>query len=95
MIEYLYNAIRATAAEDITIAAKITDEYGQTIENDCHLNLYDDEGIITTVNGTLEAGMWEFTIPAEATTNLRGRYWYCLCDDKHTKLNFKQPIYLV
>lgn len=95
MIEYLYNAIRATAAEDIAIVAKITNEAGEVITSGCHLNLYDNEKLLTTVEGTLVGDIWEFTIPAAATDNITGRYWYCLCDETHKKLNFKQPIYLV
>ena len=95
MIEYLYNAIRATAAEDITIAAKITDESGAVINKGCHLNIYDNEKQIATINGIITNDVWEFTIPAETTANMLGRYWYCICDNEHTKLNFKQPLYLV
>lgn len=95
MIEYLYNAIRATAGEDITISAKITDEIGEPISIGCHLNLYDDNGQIAKIDGECIDGLYEFTIPAETTTNLHGRYWYCMCDEKHIKLQFKQPIYLV
>lgn len=96
MIEYYYNTIKATAGENITIAAEITDNNGIPIMRDCHLNLYDNNNTIATANGNFtEAGVWEFTIPAEATTGLTGRYWYCICDSTHTKLNFKQPIYLV
>lgn len=95
MIEYLYNAIRATAGENITITANITDEAGEPITKGYHISLYDDEKMLETVDGNYFEGLWEFTIPAEATTNLIGRYWYCICDNEHTKLNFKQPLYLV
>ncbi len=95
MIEYLHNAIRATAGEDIKLAAKIVDESGNAITTNCHINLYDDSQQLGHYAGTYSGGAWSFTIPAEATANLAGRYWYCICDNTHTKLNFKQPIYLV
>lgn len=95
MIEYLYNAVRATAGEDITITAKITNEAGDLVNDNCHLNFYSDKELIVTVEGSIMEELYQFTIPAEITTNLTGRYWYCICNDKHTKLNFKQPIYLV
>lgn len=95
MIEYLYNAIRATAGEDITISAIVKDEAGNDITSGCHLNLYNDEERMSSFDGVYIAGCWEFTIPAAETANLSGRYWYCLCSQEHSKLNFKQPIYLV
>lgn len=95
MIEYLYDAIRATAGEDITISAKITDAFGVPVTEGCHINLYDDEKQLTSISGTFNNDLWEFTIPAAETANLTGRYWYCVCSTTHNKLNFKQPIYLV
>lgn len=35
MIEYLYNAIRATTGDDITITADITDDNGKYIDSGC------------------------------------------------------------
>ena len=95
MIEYLHNAVRATAGEDIKLAAKIVGADEAPITTACHLNFYNDTSTLGTYDGTLVDGVWEFTIPAEATANLFGRYWYCICDKTHTKYNFKQPIYLV
>ena len=97
MIEYLYNTIRATANEEITIAAKITDATGSDINSGCHLSIFDgaNEKLIT-VDGTVAAGIWEFTIPAEATAELKGKYWYCICcNNTHRSYNFKQPIYFI
>lgn len=94
MIEYLYNAIRATAGEPITITAQI-DMGGMPVEN-CHINLYDNEKQLSSTAGTNIDNIWTFTIPADVTTNLAGRYWYCICSgSEHNKLCFKQPIYLV
>ena len=99
LIEYLYNAIRATAGEDITLTARLTDENGENLGEGVpnHISLYNDIERLGSYNGRyIVDGLWEYTIPAEATAELKGRYWYCLCtDDKHTKLNFKQPLYLV
>lgn len=96
MIEYLYNAIRATAGEDISIAAKIVSDSGIPVENSCHLVLYDNQdNILTKIDGALIDETWQFTIPAAITADIRGRYWYCICNETHNKLSFKQPIYLV
>lgn len=93
MIEYLFNAVIATAAQDITISAKITDTTNDI--NNYHLNFFGKDGeLIGTYEGKNVEGIWEFTIPATATLGLKGRYWYCLCDKSHYKLNFKQPLYL-
>lgn len=94
MIEYLYDSIRATAGEDITITAKVTDEEGKDIATNCFLRLYDNDILLTKISGECISGLWQFTIPAEATANLNGRYWYCLCNGSNT-FNFKQPMYLI
>ena len=95
MIEYLYNAIRATAGEPITLAARITDDNGEAVTEQCNLNLYSDSEQLGHFAGVLVDGVWQFTIPAETTKGLVGRYWYCLCDSTHQKMQFKQPLYLV
>lgn len=95
MIEYLYDAIRATAGEDIPIAAIIKDETGEAITENCHLMLYDDLMLLGTVDGLyVEDGEWGFVIPADLTDGRIGRYWYCICAD-NASLCFKQPIYLI
>lgn len=95
MIEYLHNAVRATAGEDICICAKITDDSGIAIENGhCHVMLYDDLSLLATVDGACIDGAWEYVIPADVTKGLCGRYWYCICVE-NSSLCFKQPIYLI
>ena len=97
MIEYLYNCIRATSGQDIAIAAEITDTNGDVVTSMCHVMLYSpEEELIATHDGVYdeENSQWIFTIPAEATKGLQGRYWYCLCHHE-SNLCFKQPLYLV
>lgn len=94
MIEYLYNAVRATAGEDITIAADITDDSGEDIKEACHIMLYDDLQLLGMYNGIYNGEVWEFTIPANITSGRIGRYWYCICVNNNS-LCFKQPIYLI
>ena len=94
MVEYLYDAIRASAGDNVSLGAVIPDATG---DEDCVLRLYDDErneffvadGFFDTENE-----YWGFTIPSEITSTLHGRYWYCICD-RGVKLQFKQPIYFV
>ena len=96
MIEYLYNAIRAAAGNDIAITALITDDSGVDITEGCSLMLHDKdrETMIAQFYGDYVNGEWLFIIPAEITRGLNGRYWYCI---KHNNSNlcFIEPIYLV
>lgn len=94
MIEYLYDAIRASAGNDLAIAAYITDKEGNPVTENCNLFIHSDEEHLITANGVYEEGQWTFNIPATATRGLMGRYWYSICQDDND-LCFKQPIYFV
>ncbi len=95
MIEYVYNAIRATAGEDVCICANITDDTGEVIlDADCHLMIYDDLSLLVTVPGKYIDDAWEFHIDGRLTSGLCGRFWYCICADNNS-LCFKQPIYII
>ena len=97
MIEYLYDAIRAHAGNDLVISAEITDVLNEPIVEKCVLWLHDKdkETMIAEIKGQYsEEEGWTFTIPAELTEGLEGRYWYCIRHEG-TSLCFKQPIYLV
>ena len=93
MIEYLYNAIRASAGTEVTISAKITDDNDIPITDECVLLVHENDKHIE-VEGVYIENTWFFTIPAEVTAEMNGRYWYCF---KHgdVQLSFKQPIYFV
>ena len=43
----------------------------------------------------VDGEMWEFIIPAATTLGRYGRYFYCICDENHSSLCFKEPIYLI
>ena len=93
MIEYIYDAIRASAGNDITIAAQITEDTGDCVTEGCVLVLHiGDE--MREYEGLVNDDMWEFTIPAKDTKGLNGRHWYCL-KRNGLMLCFKQPIYFV
>lgn len=94
MVEYLYDCIRATAGQNICICAVITDDAGDAITDVCALMLHDDNDMLIKVDGTYNGELWTFDIPAEATKNLAGRYWYCICRG-NSNLCFKTPIYLI
>lgn len=93
MIEYLHNAIRATAGEDAKIMARIVGFDGVSIESDCHFMIFDDEdNLVAMADGVCgEDNLWTFEVP---TAELKGSYWYCVCHVDE-RLCFKQPIYFV
>lgn len=93
LIEYLANAIRATAGEDIVIVANIAED-GVDVTSGCGIMLHIDEETVLMFDGEYKDELWFFTIPADATKGLKGRYSYCLCRDGNT-LCFREPIYLV
>lgn len=96
MVEYLYNAIKAVAAQDIKINAIVTDEKEELITTNCSLVLHNDDSELYTAEGQYieDSGSWDFIIPGEATVGMKGRYWYCIRHE-NSNLCFKQPIYLV
>ena len=97
MIEYLFNTIRATANEDIVITAKISTPTGEPVTSGTHIGIYNDaDERLIKVDGFNVDDVWEYTIPAEDTKNLKGKYWYCICcNDTHKSYCFKQPIYFI
>lgn len=96
MLEYLYNMIRATAGENADVCAVIEDDSGTPVTEGCGLCVFEntDDTIICDIDGVYADGMWTFTIPAEITEGLKGKYWYCFSQNERT-LCFKQPIYFV
>lgn len=93
-LEYIYDAIRATAGEDIGISATIVDDVGAPVESGCGMILYHKDGSqIGAVDGYyIGEGLWQFTIPASMTAGLSGRYFYCINENDAT-MCFKTPIY--
>ena len=92
MIEYIYDAIRISAGQDVTLIAEITDESGEDITEDCELHIFKGEEMIIEVAGTYKDDEWHFIIPAEKTKGLRGRHFYCI-GHRGSSLCFKQPVY--
>lgn len=95
MIEYLHDAIRAVAGQEIAVSAVITDDLDIPVTENCSLYLYDDNKELFVATGIyFEAdGSWTFNIPANATAGLKGRYWYTI-QHNGNNLCFKKPIYL-
>lgn len=93
MVEYLLNAIRANAGEDISVIASISED-GIPVNEGCDFMLHIDDNSMVVVDGEYQDGYWHFTIPAAATKDLKGRYSYCLRRDGKT-LCFKEPFYLM
>ena len=94
MIEYLYDAIRATSGQEIPVVARITSEDGILVTSGCSLILRDNEAKITEIDGTFDGEQWTFIIPADATADKYGRHWYCIRHN-NVDLCFYQPIYLI
>lgn len=91
MIEYLNDAIRATAGSDIIITSRITedDEMVEGVQLVLHL---DDVEVVA--DAYIDGEVMLFEIPAEITAGRQGRYWYCFRRGEEM-LCFKQPFYLV
>jgi oligoribonuclease (3'-5' exoribonuclease) len=95
MIEYLYDAIRAVAGQEINVAAVITDDAGAVITEGCKFALHIGDEMFAFDGIYIPATQnWQFTIPAEITKGLSGRYYYCIQKDG-SNLCFKTPFYLV
>ena len=97
MIEYLFDAIRASSGQDIRIVAEITDDNGIVLTEGCSINLFSPEKeYIASFEGEYQAETndWLFTIPAEGTQGFKGRYYYCISYHGQS-LCFRQPLYLV
>ncbi len=96
MIEYLYDAVRTSDGEDVTITATIRENDGTTITDGCALRIFDEDGaLIDEVNGTYytDVGRWafKFTFPTHKT---RARYFYTIAHNGED-INFKARIYVV
>lgn len=97
MIEYLHDAIRAVAGQDMPIYALFGNDDGSFVSEDCWFMLHDKDGsMLAAVEGSFnaETGQWTFDVPASVTAGLSGRYWYCF-QHEGSNLCFKQPFYLV
>ena len=98
MIEYLYDAIRAVAGQEIKVEAYITDENENFITEGCYFVLHDKAGtnVLLTKLGQFntETMNWDFVLAPEETKGLSGRYLYCIMHND-SNLCFKQPIYLM
>ena len=96
MIEYLYDAVRTSDGEDMTITATIRDNDGTTITDGCALRIFDEDGaLIEEVGGTYytDVGRWEFKF-AFPTHKARARYFYTIAHNGED-INFKARIYVV
>lgn len=93
MIEYLLDAIRATAGTDNEVTARILLDDGTPITEGCEFIIHDGDRHLS-FDGVYEDEIWKFAIPAEATKDFKGRYMYCI---KHydEQLCFQQPLYFV
>ena len=92
MVEYLYDAIKASRGADAVIMAKVSDG-GVPITEGVRLGIY-DEALIVEVAGVYMDNAWVFEVPAEVTKKLSGRYFYDIFTDE-TTYSFKQPIYFI
>lgn len=91
-VEYIRDIIKITAGEDAEIGAVITDEEGEPITEDVSLMLHLEEECL--IDGVYIDECWTFTVPAELTEGLKGKYWYCICQGEST-LCFRTPLYLM
>lgn len=93
MIEYLLDAIRATAGTDNVVTARVTQDDDTPITDGCEFVIHDGNRHLS-FDGVCQDGIWSFEIPAEATKDFKGRYMYCI-KRYDEQLCFQQPIYFV
>ena len=94
MTEFLYNAIKAVAGEDINIGAQITDVDGNNTTSECSIVFIDkDFSTIGEYDCVYSDSAWTFTIQAEVTKGFEGRYWYRI-KFKDESLSCAAPIYM-
>lgn len=97
MVEYLHDAIRASAGTNIIIQARVLDEFNNEVKENVYFIICDKED---QTKHLIEVEAFDggealiFEIPAEITKDFKGRYWYCI---KHNneQMCFLQPIYFV
>ena len=96
MVEYLYDAIKATAGRDINIIARVLDEFGNEVSENVLLTIYDKDSKekLMEIAATDGGDSWVFAIAADVTKNFKGRYWYSIRHNNED-LCFLQPIYFV
>lgn len=96
MTEYISNAVRASAGNPIVITAKITENDGTVITDDCALRVFDNEGAqVLEEEGTYYSDVQEWEFKFELPYNsARNRYFYTISHNG-IDLAFKAPIYLV
>lgn len=96
MVEYLYDAVRGISGENIEIVAEITDTDGKNIESGCSLLVIDKDNtplLNKNIDGIYLNETWTFTIPADITYYMDGRYWYRI-QCKGESLSFDAPLYV-
>ena len=94
MVEFLYNAIKCVAGEDINIAAEITDAMENPITSGCSIVFIDkDFSTIGEYDGVYSDGAWTVTSPAQVTKGFEGRYQYRI-KFKDESLSCAAPIYM-
>lgn len=97
MIEYLHNAIRATAGTNVVVIARLADGDGVPITSGAHFMLFEEDAttLLATIDGDYNSSddIWEFILDAELTSGRCGKHWYRICIEGEP-LCFKQPFYL-
>lgn len=91
MVEYIYDVIRVSAGEPAAITAKLLDEDGLAITENCNFRLFRDNLEVAAVSGIYENGVWFFTLP---TSGLDGKYEYAIYEGEES-LCFKKLLYVV
>jgi hypothetical protein len=97
MIEYLYDAIRATSGQDVPVYATFANDDGTFVSEGVVFMLHKPDGShLVTVEGTcnMETGQWTFNVPGEATKGHKGHYLYCF-QQAGSNLCFLSPYYLM
>lgn len=79
-IMHLRDIKQAASGQDVTIDVYMSDENGEHIISESVVELWDGNNMLYKGNGKHNGTWWTFTIPADVTIALHGRYYYAICN---------------
>ena len=91
---YLHDVKQAASGQDVNINVYMTDENGAHITSDSFIELWNGVLMLYKGKGEYNGTYWTFTIPADVTMVLHGRYYYAICNEEHD-INDITTLYII